>query len=55
MTDQPGLWSMRVRREEERLGRQLTLEELLQLARTYTMTPHEIELQRQSWARQMMD
>lgn len=48
-------WRDKVRAEQQRLGRALTLNELLKLAEGYEMTPAEIEEQRQSWARQMKD
>ncbi len=48
-------WRELVQKEQERLGRTMTLDELLVVARTYEMTPEEIEEQRQSWARQDKD
>lgn len=48
-------WRDKVRAEQQRLGRALTLDELIKLAKDYEMTPEEIEHQRQSWARQMKD
>lgn len=48
-------WKETVRAEQLRVGRALTLDELLNLARPYKMTAEEIEAQRQSWARQDMD
>jgi hypothetical protein len=48
-------WRDKVRAEQMRLGRALTLNELLELAKGHEMTPQEIEDQRQSWARQMKD
>lgn len=48
-------WKGKVDAETKRVGRKLTLDELLTLARTHDMTPEEIEAQRQSWARQDMD
>jgi hypothetical protein len=49
------IWRDKVRAEQTRLGRALTLCELLELAKGHEMTPQEIEAQRQSWARQMKD
>lgn len=51
----PRTWREKVLAEQQRLGRALTLDELLALAKGYKMTPEEVEAQRQSWARQMMD
>ena len=48
-------WQQRLEAEHGRLGRGLTLDELIALARQYRMTDAEIEAQRQSWARQDMD
>lgn len=48
-------WKDIVSMERAKLGRDLTLDELLLLAKDYKMTPEEIEVQRQSWARQDMD
>lgn len=48
-------WRLLVESEALRLKRELTLEELLFLAKDYKMTPEEIEAQRQSWGRQDMD
>jgi hypothetical protein len=52
---EPARWIDIVGAERIRLGRPLTLLELLSLAKGYNMTDDEIEAQRQSWARQMMD
>ena len=51
----PRTWREKVLAEQRRLGRALSLNELLKLAEGYKMTPEEIEAQRQSWARQMID
>jgi hypothetical protein len=48
-------WRDKVRAEQQRLGRALTLSELLKLAEGYEMTPSEIAEQRASWAKQTMD
>lgn len=48
-------WKAKVDAETTRLGRRLTLDELLALAKTHNMTPSEIEAQRQSWAKQERD
>jgi hypothetical protein len=48
-------WRDKVATERQRLGRDLSLNELLKLAEGYEMTPAEIEEQRASWARQMKD
>ncbi len=48
-------WSEKLNAEVKRLGRPMTLDELLALAKTHSMTPEEIEAQSQSWARQDMD
>jgi len=48
-------WKQQVDVAREQLGRELTLAELLELAKDYKMTPEEVEEQRQSWARQDMD
>lgn len=53
--EKPVLWKERVAALREKMGRPLTLDELIDLARPYRMTPEEIEAQRQSWARQDMD
>lgn len=50
-----GTWKKKVSEERARKGRDLTLEELIDLARPYRMTEAEIEAQRQSWMRQDMD
>jgi phage-related baseplate assembly protein len=48
-------WREKVLAEQQRLGRALTLNELLKLAECYEITPEEINAQRQSWAQQMID
>lgn len=48
-------WRDKVCAEEQRLGRTLTLNELIELAKSHTMSAEEIEAQRASWAKQMMD
>jgi hypothetical protein len=48
-------WREKVEAEKARLGRKLTLDELLVLAKTHFMTPDEREEQRASWQRQMKD
>ena len=48
------MWKDRVDLLRKRLGREPTLEELLEAARDYKMSPGEIEEQRQSWLRGMM-
>lgn len=48
-------WKESVSAKRRELGRDLTLDELLLLAKDYKMTPEEIEAQRQSWIRQDMD
>jgi hypothetical protein len=45
-------WQRKVVEERERIGRPLTLDELIGLAKTHRMTDAEIEQQRQSWTRQ---
>lgn len=49
------IWKDLVAEARSKRGRDLTLDELIDLARPYRMTPDEIEAQRQSWARQDMD
>lgn len=51
----PPTWKAIVKAAQERMGRELTLDELLAMAKDYKMTPEEIEEQRQSWTRQDMD
>ena len=46
-------WSDEVQFMRDRLGREPTLDELLERAKTYTMTPDEIQAQRESFARGM--
>ncbi len=46
-------WAELVADYNKALGRRPTLAELLELNRTYEMTPEEIEAQRQSWVRGM--
>lgn len=46
-------WAEKIAEATKRLGRQLTLKELLVLSREYTMTPEEIEEQKASWVRAM--
>lgn len=48
-------WREKVLAEQQRLGRSMTPDELLALAKGHSMTQEEIEVQRQSWARQMKD
>lgn len=48
-------WRDKVEAEKARLGRKLTLDELLALAKTHFMTPDEIQAQRESWTRQDKD
>lgn len=47
------MWRDEVKSLTDKLGRRPTLDELLELNKTYTMTPEEIEAQRQSWVRGM--
>ena len=46
-------WEDRLNIAQRRLRRALTLEEMLVLAREHKMTPGEIEVQRDSFARAM--
>lgn len=46
-------WQERVQGLQSSLGRTPSLDELLTLSRTHTMTPDEVEAQRQSWVRGM--
>lgn len=46
-------WIERIRNLTNALGREPTLEELLVVASIHTMTPEEVEAQRQSWVRGM--
>lgn len=55
LVEKPVLWKERVAALREQMGRPLTLDELIDLARPYRMTSAEIEAQRQSWVRQDMD
>lgn len=48
-------WKETVADARAKFRRDLTLDELLGLARAYKMTEAEIEEQRQSWARQDKD
>jgi len=48
-------WREKVDAEKTRLGRKLTLDELLALAKTHFMPDAEIAEQRASWARQDKD
>lgn len=47
----PSSWRAKVEAEKTQLGRKLTLDELLAMAKEHFMTPAEIETQRQSWSR----
>jgi hypothetical protein len=44
-------WREKVEAEVARIGRKLTLDELLALAKDHFMTPAEVAAQRASWAR----
>jgi len=44
-------WTQRLNNLRHRLGREPVLAELLDEARHHTMTPEEIQAQRDSWAR----
>jgi hypothetical protein len=46
-------WANRVQNLRKALGRDPTLDELLDAAQVHQMTPAEIEAQRASWARGM--
>lgn len=46
-------WADRVNNLRKALGREPTLDELLDVAQIHQMTPAEIEAQRQSWVRGM--
>lgn len=48
-------WVEKVAIERKRLGREPTLHELIELARTHTMTDLEIAAQQLSWTRQDKD
>lgn len=48
-------WRDKLAVEKARLGRALTTDEMMTLAKTHNMTPEEIEAQRQSWTRQDKD
>jgi len=45
------MWKDHVRALVQKLGRRPTLGELLEIAKTYKMTPEEIQAQRESFAR----
>ena len=55
MTEKPKTWTEKVAAERARIGRPLTIDELIGLAKGHRMTPEEIEAQRLSWTRQDMD
>lgn len=46
-------WAQRLQNLRTALGREPTLEELLEVAAIHQMTPEEIQAQRESWARAM--
>lgn len=48
-------WRDKVEAEKTRLGRRLTMDELLALAKTHFMSEAETNAQRASWARQDKD
>lgn len=48
-------WREKLEAEKARLGRRLTLDELLALAKTHFTTDAEIAEQAKSWARQDKD
>ena len=48
-------WEERLQLERKRLGRDLSLDELLALGAKHKMTPGEIEAQRESWVRGMTE
>lgn len=48
------MWKDQVHALHQKLGRAPTLDELLELAATYEMTPEEIQAQRDSLTRAMM-
>lgn len=48
-------WGEKVCDAQDVMGRDLSLTELLVLAKSHQMTPNELEMQRQSFARQDMD
>jgi beta-xylosidase len=47
-------WLDEVRKLADRLGRDPTTDELIEMSRSYKTTPAEIEEQRESWVRAMM-
>ena len=47
-------WEDRCHLAAKRLGRRLTLDELLELSKEHTMTPGEVQAQRESFTRAMM-
>jgi hypothetical protein len=46
-------WSERIANLTQALGRNPTLEEMIDAAQIHQMTPEEIDAQRQSWVRDM--
>lgn len=48
-------WAEKIAAERARIGRPLTLDELVGMAKAHQMTDAEIAAQRQSWTRQDMD
>lgn len=46
-------WKERITNLRKALGRDPTLEEMLEVSQIHQLTPAEIEAQRQSWARGM--
>lgn len=55
MTDQQLTWVEKVDRLKSQLGRNPTLEELIELSRGHVLTESEIRAQAESWVRQTMD
>lgn len=54
MGDRPITWAERLSNLRKALGREPTLQELLDASQGHNMTPEEIKAQRASWARAMI-
>jgi hypothetical protein len=54
MTERAITWADRIANLQKALGREPTLEEMLDASQIHQMTPEETEAQRRSWVRGMM-
>ncbi len=53
MNDEIKSWILTLKKQESRIGRPLTLNEMIDLAREYDMTQEELKAQQESWVRAM--